>query len=207
MVLGMGAHVRSAVHRVPAVGRCHARQHGTAAVTASIGDARDLTQVGIDYDAVLLLGPLYHLTDHDDRALAWSEAVRVARPGGAVIAFAISRYASLLDGLKRRILGDPVFRATVNADLRDGQHRNPSVREHPEYFTTAYFHLPAELQREAIASGLVDIQLFAVEGPAWILEDIDDLENQVFAARATESEPALIAATSHILVTGIRPEP
>lgn len=185
--------------------RQHARERGVTGVSASLGDARDLDAVGTGYDAVLLLGPLYHLVQADDRALAFREAVRVTRPGGVVVAVGISRYASLIDGLRRRVLDDPAFRSIVERDLRDGQHRNPDVRGQPQYFTTAYFHLPAELEREAQAGGLRDVQLYAVEGPSWIIEDPDDLENQLFAARAVESEPALVAASSHILVTGTTP--
>jgi hypothetical protein len=33
-------------------------------------------------------------------------------------------------------------------------------------------------------------------------EDIDQLDHQLFAARAVESDRALMAATSHILVAG-----
>jgi SAM-dependent methyltransferase len=183
----------------------HARERGVTGVSASLGDARDLRAFGTGYDGVLLLGPLYHLVDADDRALAFREAVRVTRPGGVVVAVGISRYASLIDGLRRRNLDDPAFRSIVERDLRDGQHRNPDVRNQPQYFTTAYFHLPAELEREAWACGLHDVQLYAVEGPSWILEDPNDLENQLFAARAVESEPALMAATAHILVAGTAP--
>jgi ubiquinone/menaquinone biosynthesis C-methylase UbiE len=182
-----------------------ALEHDVAAVTASLGDARDLRSIGTGYDGVLLLGPLYHLVHADDRALAFREAVRVARPGGVVVAAGISRFASLLDGLRRRVLDDPVFRSIVERDLRDGQHRNPDVRGQPGYFTTAYFHLPAELEREARACGLRDVQLFAVEGPSWIVEDPDDIENQRFAARAVESEPSLLAASAHLLVAGTTP--
>lgn len=185
--------------------RQHALERGVAGVSAALGDARDLKAFGTGYDGVLLLGPLYHLVHADDRALAFREAVRVTRPGGVVVAAGISRYASLIDGLRRRVLGDPAFRSIVERDLRDGQHRNPDVRGQPEYFTTAYFHLPAELEREARACGLRDVKLYAVEGPSWIVEDRADIENQLFVARAVESEPALMAATSHILVAGTTP--
>ncbi len=50
-------------------------------------------------DAVLLLGPLYHLPERADRLAALAEARRVLRPGGVVFAAAISRFASMLDGL------------------------------------------------------------------------------------------------------------
>jgi SAM-dependent methyltransferase len=171
-------------------------------MSASVGDARDLSPFGGEHNAVLLLGPLYHLTEATDRARAFREAVRATRPGGVVVGVGISRFASLFDGLKRRLLHDETFRPIVEQDLVDGQHRNAALNEHLDMFTTAYFHLPGELEAEAIAAGLIDVRLFAVEGAAWVFEDTASIENQLFAARATESEPALLAATSHIMVVG-----
>jgi cyclopropane fatty-acyl-phospholipid synthase-like methyltransferase len=46
-------------------------------------DARDLSAVpGEGFDAVLLMGPLYHLTQRENRAQAVREAVARLRPGG-----------------------------------------------------------------------------------------------------------------------------
>jgi SAM-dependent methyltransferase len=182
-----------------------AHERHPARMSATLGDARDLATLGTEFDAVLLLGPLYHLTDPDDRALALTEAVRVTRPGGVIVAAGISRFASLLEGLRRRLLDDPTFRSIVERDLRDGQHRNPHADGRPEFFTTAYFHTPLDLESEARAAGLRDVRVLAVEGPAWILEDHDDLDNQLFAARATESEPSLAGVSAHLLVTGKTP--
>lgn len=173
-------------------------------LTAEIGDARDLSAISAGLDAVLLLGPLYHLTESSERAQALSEAFRVVRPGGVIMAVGISRFASLIDGLKRRILGDPMFRPIVERDLASGQHRNPEVVTRPEFFTTAYFHRPEELFQEAVEAGWTDVRLLAVEGPGWIVEEPADLDNQLFAARAVESEAALLGATSHFMVVGRR---
>jgi ubiquinone/menaquinone biosynthesis C-methylase UbiE len=176
----------------------------TAALRCHLGDARSLDMPDEQYDAVLMLGPLYHLTERADRASAWSEAHRVVTPGGVVIAVGISRFASLLDGLKRHQLSDAVFARVVEEDLRSGQHRNPD-RGRPVLFTTAYFHRPEELMTEAADAGLVDVRLFAVEGPAGIVEDIDEIETQVASARAVETEPSLMSASAHILVVARRP--
>src|SRR5262245_49787637 len=70
-------------------------------VDAVLGDARSLDEPDASRDAVLLLGPLYHLTERADRVRALAEAGRVVRPGGVVAAAAISRFASLLAGLAR----------------------------------------------------------------------------------------------------------
>src|SRR4051812_44932309 len=79
----------------------HVEQARAVGVAAEIGDARALRHDAGQYDAVLLMGPLYHLTDRGDRIQAIAEAHRVLRAGGVLVAVAISRYAALLDLLVR----------------------------------------------------------------------------------------------------------
>jgi len=101
---------------------------------------------------------------------ALREARRVLRPGGVLAAAAISRFASTYDGLLRGHLDEPGFQTIVERDLIDGQHRNPTRR--PEWFTTAYFHLPDELGQEVAEAGLRLDAVLAVEGPGGMLPDV-----------------------------------
>jgi SAM-dependent methyltransferase len=182
-------------------------------VTAEVGDARDLPVPDASVDAVLLLGPLYHLTDRADRVRALAEAGRVVRPGGLVFAAAISRFASLFDGLAREYIFEPGFRDIVERDLRDGQHRNPTGR--PEWFTTTYFHHPEELTEEGGRAGLDVVEVVGVEGLAgWLghlgprLDAGADDEGRdaiLFSARATETEPALLGLSAHLILVARRP--
>src|SRR5215203_1934685 len=64
---------------------------------AAVGDARSLDLEDESVDAVLLLGPLYHLLERDDRLMALREARRILRPGGVMFAAAISRWVTRLD--------------------------------------------------------------------------------------------------------------
>ena len=77
-----------------------ARNRSKGRFTAAVGDARALDERDAAYDAVLLMGPLYHLTERGGRITALREARRVMRTGGVLVATAISRFASLLDGLQ-----------------------------------------------------------------------------------------------------------
>lgn len=190
-------------------------RHRSAGLRRSIassrtGDARRLDQADASADAVLLLGPLYHLTDPADRALALAEARRVVVPGGPVFAAGISRFASALDGMVRDLLTDPRFARIVQRDLETGQHRNETERL--DYFTTAYFHHPEELRAEVAAAGLVCDEVFAVEGPAWLLGDFTDrwADPQARArllavVRMLETEPTVVGASAHLLAVGIAP--
>ena len=96
-----------------------------AGFTAAEGNARELAERTGSQDAVLLFGPLYHLTEAAQRRQALAEARRVLRPGGRLLAMAVSRFASLLDGLYEDWLDDPDFRPIADQDLIGGQHRNP----------------------------------------------------------------------------------
>ena len=186
----------------------HVEQAGArGGFTAALGDARRLEDADETADAVLLLGPLYHLTERSDRVGALVEARRVVRPGGIVAAAAISRFASLLDGLLHGYLADPAFRAIVERDLADGQHRNADGR--PEWFTTAFFHHPDELREEVEGAGLELEAVYGVEGPGWLLADRWDdpggRENVLFVARAVEEEPTLLGLSAHLLAVARRP--
>ncbi len=91
-----------------------ARQASLAQPDASlaeivVGDARSLKRPDTSVDVVLLLGPLYHLTERPDRLKALCEAYRILRPGSFLFAVGISRFASVLDGLRQGFLDDPAF--------------------------------------------------------------------------------------------------
>jgi hypothetical protein len=153
---------------------------------------------------------MYHLTEQTDRRRALSEASRVVRPGQPVIVTAISRFASLLDGLWARYLDDPAFAAIVERDLHEGQHRNP--RERPGWFTTAYLHHPDELAREIQDAGLALDALLAVEGPGWLVPDFEARwederrRQQLLAAIARiEAEPSTLGVSAHLLAVAHRP--
>jgi SAM-dependent methyltransferase len=173
--------------------------------SASVGDARHLDEADDSADAVLLMGPLYHLTDRADRLQTLREAYRVLRPGGILFAAAISRFASLLDGLRRNLVDDPAFCEILKGDLETGQHRNPE--NHPDYFTTAFFHHPDELAEEVAEAGFVLDSLLPVEGPAWVLPNLEARLREPAARtqlldllREVEEEPSLIGVSAHFLV-------
>jgi 2-polyprenyl-3-methyl-5-hydroxy-6-metoxy-1,4-benzoquinol methylase len=177
---------------------------GALGVTAAVGDARQLEVDDGEFDVLLVLGPLYHLTTRSERLRAILEAKRVVRPGGIVALGAISRFASLFDGLARDSLFHLDFRKIVERDLADGQHRNE--KNHPGWFTTAYFHKPEDLREEIEEAGLSVLALVGLEGLAGWLEHLSArMENQhdreliVNSARAIESEPSLLGLSAHLL--------
>jgi hypothetical protein len=86
-------------------------------------------------------------------------------------------------------------------------HRNPTRRD--GWFTTAYFHRPDDLLDEVTAAGFHGDGPVAVEGLAGWAPDLDamlaDPETRdliMTVVRATEREPALLGAGSHLLIAG-----
>ncbi len=177
--------------------------HPLASVT--LGDARSLAHEDGSVDFLLLMGPLYHITDRSERLVALREARRVLKSGGTLIATAISRHAILMDGLRSGILDDPAFVSILSRDLADGQHRNDS--DNLGYFTTAFFHRPEELQSEVVDAGFDLKGLFSVQGPGEFTKDLEArmLEPAKRAQllgliRAVEQEKTLLGVGSHFII-------
>jgi ubiquinone/menaquinone biosynthesis C-methylase UbiE len=184
------------------------RDHPIASI--HLGDARSIPASDRSADVVLLFGPLYHLVEKADRLASLAQAARILKPNGILLCAAISRFASAFDGICRNLLADPVFLDIVKQDLESGQHRNP--KNHPWYFTTAFFHHPEELAREMAESGFVVDQVLGVEGPGWLLQDFDERwksqegrERILWLARTLEAEPSLLGMSAHLLGIGRLP--
>jgi SAM-dependent methyltransferase len=183
-----------------------AATHRSAPRNVQLGDARAIPSENGVADAVLFFGPLYHLTDSNERIKAIREARRVLRAGGVLLAVAISRFASALDGIVRGLIRDPAFVRIVDQDLQTGQHRNETGS--PDYFTTAYFHHPDEFKWELIAGGFPAPRLCAIEGPLWTVPDSAAAGQQVelmATMRKLEDEPTLIGASAHIMGIATNP--
>ena len=64
-----------------------AKLDGTEPITAMQGNALDLSVLRDNtFDLTMLLGPMYHLYTKEDQLRALSEAVRVTKPGGRILA-------------------------------------------------------------------------------------------------------------------------
>jgi ubiquinone/menaquinone biosynthesis C-methylase UbiE len=184
--------------------RARFRLERAATATAELGDARSLPYADASFGAALLMGPLYHLQEKSDRITAAREARRVLEPGGIMVATAISRFASLLDGYVSGYIDDPAFAGIIDRDLATGRHENPTSR--PAWFTDAYFHHPDELRDELGEAGFTVEPLIAVEGPFWMLPDFDThwsdpaaRERLLSYLRVIECDATIIGASAHLI--------
>jgi SAM-dependent methyltransferase len=181
---------------------------GVAGIRTAVGDARDVDLADASVDAVLLLGPLYHLTDRAERVRALRECARIVRPGGAVFAAAISRWAARIDGMLRERI---YLTYPAMLDVLDEIDRTGMLPPLGEGAFTGFFHRPGELRDEVAEAGLEVADLVSVEGPAFILGDLDarmadpvDRSVALAVARAIERVPELTGFGPHLIATGIR---
>jgi ubiquinone/menaquinone biosynthesis C-methylase UbiE len=179
--------------------------------SCTVGDARMLDFPTKSIDVVLLFGPLYHLTEKNERYQALNETFRVLKSGGILFAAAISRFASAVDGFVSGFMNDPVFTEIIRQDLSDGQHRNPT--DNVIYFTDAYFHRPSDLKSEIESVGFKDVQVSPVEGigvlvtkfdEAWKNEKLKDYLLSVI--QMTERENEIIGISPHLLGVAFKKE-
>jgi SAM-dependent methyltransferase len=166
---------------------------GVTGIRTAVGDVRDIDLPGASVDAVLLLGPLYHLIDRAERVGALRECARIVRPGGPVFAAVISRWAARIDGMLRERL---YLKYPAALDLIDEIDRTGLLPPLQDGALTAFCHRPAELREEMGEAGLEVTDLVSVEGPAFILGDLDarmadpaDRSAALAVARAIERIP------------------
>jgi SAM-dependent methyltransferase len=178
-------------------------------ITAAVGDARHLDERDESADAVLMLGPLYHLTDRADRVQAWREAGRVARPNAPIIGATISRFANFFVAFTGGYATDPDFQKILRRSLSDGVHLN--VSDERTWFATAYYHHPAEIPAEVTDAGLVLDRTVAVETSLSHADGVNDVLDDPIATAALldrlrdiEAEPSLHGSSAHLLTIAHR---
>ena len=139
----------------------------------------------------------------------YGRSVVPVRPGGAVFAAAISRWAPRIDGMLRERL---YLKYPAVLDLIGEIDRTGTLPPLGEGAFTGFCHRPGELREEVAEAGLEVADLVSVEGPAFILGDLDarmadpvDRSVALAVARAIERVPELTGFGPHLIATGIRP--
>ncbi|MEV4115273.1 methyltransferase domain-containing protein [Nonomuraea sp. NPDC049695] len=182
-----------------------ARAGELTGVTARLGDARRLPVPDASVDAVLLLGPLYHLQERADRVRALAEARRAVRPGGLVAAATISRYAAVHDTVYTGAYLDERQREAAHAAMADG------IMLSPARGFTGYFHDPEEVPGEFADAGFPEVERYGLQGAFGLYGDVDDWLDDparrallLEAQRSLESVPSLLGVSSHMLTVSRR---
>jgi S-adenosylmethionine-dependent methyltransferase len=126
------------------------------------GTATDLSRFpDASFDAVLLMGPLYHLLEESQRVQALRETYRVVKPGGTVFAAFIARYAGHIDAAARYPERAPETPELFSQILKTGL-LPPDPDGKPGF--VAYFAHPQEVAPLCNQAGLEVEAVLGVEG-------------------------------------------
>lgn len=187
------------------VGRKNIKNAGLAKQVRFVeNDARDLRQVvEKDFDAVLLMGPLYHLIAETDRKLALKEAFDRLRQGGIIFTSFISRFGILGD-LMRNIPEWIEDQKKVRAMLATGKRPDG----YPPGGFRGYFVKVSEIAPLHEEIGFQTINLAGVE-PAISADDdsynkLEGKQRRLWLDLLYElsTEMSVIGASRHILYIG-----
>lgn len=147
-----GKHIRQAIDK--------AAKAGVHLDSSIHGDALRLHEYLYkkeQFDVVLLMGPLYHLTSEEERILALKEALYALKPGGILMAAFISNYAPIQDYASE--LHDFGDMEALLKYLEDGRNHGRDAMD----FTTAYFCSAEEARKLMCKAGLKELVFAGVE--------------------------------------------
>jgi len=173
-------------------------------ITIIQDDALNITFNENSFDIVLNFGPIYHLTDKEDRIQLHNIVNKILKPSGFYFISFISRFASLLDGYRKDMMGDDEYVDIVKQDLHNGQHRGS--KDGQRYFIDSYFYLPEEMNEELENLNFDNVELFSLESFSWILDSLDQIlekrnHKQLLydLLKLIEKEKSLLGVSPHIL--------
>ncbi|MBP3655678.1 MAG: class I SAM-dependent methyltransferase [Clostridia bacterium] len=175
---------------------------GAALADAAVCDARSIPRPGISADAVLLMGPLYSITEYEERILAIRESRRLLKDNGLLFSAALTPYSVLIsrialyhteDSKKRRELDDPAVISIIERALKDGCYVNPD-KGIASGLGSSHLHTAKALREELASGGFGTLAVHGVMGGAWLAPNLNEL-------LANEETKAVLMKTVRMLDT------
>lgn len=161
------------------------------------GDARDLHFLSDEtFDITLIFGPLYHLHTQQDMLKAISEARRVTKKGGVILAaYVMNEYSILTYCFKEGHIKEALEQKKLTQDFH-------TIADESELYTYLRIEDINELNR---LSGLERIKLIAADGPSdYMRRELNAMDEETFSHfidyhLATCERPELLGASSHLV--------
>lgn len=151
--------------------------------SSTVCDARSVPRPDKSADAILLMGPLYSITEYEERLLAIKESYRLLKDDGVLFSAALTPYSVLIpriamyhenDTKKRNELDDPAVISMINRALTDGCYINPG-RRIASGLGNSHLHTAKALREELRCSGFETLTVHGVMGGAWLAPNLDAL--------------------------------
>ena len=156
---------------------------GTTLAAAVVSDARSIPRPDKSADAVLLMGPLYSITEFEERILAIRESRRLLKDDGILFSAALTPYSVLIprlalyhidDSAKRNELDDPAVLSAIERALEDGCYLNPE-KKIASGLGSSHLHTAKALREELSLGGFAASAVHGVMGGAWLAPNLDEL--------------------------------
>jgi len=174
-------------------------------VDCRLADARDMAAAvpETDFDAVLLMGPLYHLVLREDRIKALRQAYSKLKPGGLFVSALISRFG-VMGHLIRHVPEWIENQAMVRSIIERGQ----DPKDTPKGGFRGYYVTVDEVAPLHEEVGLETLVVAGVE-PA--ISAADESYNRLTGVQRERwldllyelsREPSLVASSRHLLYIG-----
>ncbi len=190
---------------------------GVALAAAEVADARSIDRPDGFADAILFMGPMYHIVERQERQAALAECRRLLKPGGRLFTGAITRYATALwattvFGVKNGLLAEPAFQGMVEREIATGHHIRPEGSAY-RGMGRSYFHLPRELAEELAEAGFAGNEVRGILGCGWLTPDLDTVwqdpvrrEAVMNLVRLLEREESILGLSTHLLAISEKTE-
>ena len=187
---------------------------GLSLKSAEVCDARAIARPDKSADAVLLMGPLYSITEYEERILTIIESRRVLKDNGVLFSAALTPYSVLVarlaayhrdDAKKRTELDDPTVIAMIERALDDGCYINPE-RRIASGLGSSHLHTAKALREELLCGGFETLSVHGVMGGAWLAPNIEKLlatpktrETLMKTVRMLDTHEEIIGLSGHLL--------
>lgn len=132
------------------------------------GDARDLSRFSDEsFDVVLCLGPLYHLTESEDRTRCIKECIRVLKKGGILAVAYVNKFFIIpyLAQQDKKYLNEEY----VSKIIEKGYITS---KDDDCFWTDAYFYSPDELEKMMSQYNVSKLENIGTDGVSILLRDM-----------------------------------
>ncbi len=181
---------------------------------AEVADARSIPRSDKSANAILFMGPLYSITEYEERILAIKECYRLLKDDGIMFTAGITPYSVLIPRItvyhsdrdkKRNELDDPAVIEMIERALHDGCYNNPEkkiARGHG----SSHLHTAKALREELLCGGFETSTVHGIMGGAWLAPNIDALWNNeesrealMKTVRMIDTHEEIIGLSGHLL--------
>lgn len=181
--------------------------------SAMVCDARSIPRPNKSADAVLLMGPLYSITEYEERIIAIKESYRLLKDDGVLFSAALTPYSVLIpritvyhaDDKKKNELDDPAVMASIERALADGCWLNPE-RKIANGLGSSHLHTAKALKEELLCGGFITSGVHGMMGGAWLAPNLNELlENEetrnilMKTVRMLDTHEEIIGLSGHLL--------